>query len=99
MIIGLSIYVGEYEKLLNDVPTDIRDWYSCSFSFGIGWVAVGLYILSAALFCVGVKFLQDEVKEIIIPTPVLKTMIAACIILSQLGSISPCAHIYTLLSV
>ena len=53
MIIGLSIYVGEYEKLLDDVPKDL---YKYSFSFGIGWVAAILYILSAATFGVGVKF-------------------------------------------
>ena len=63
MIIGLSIYVGEYEKLLNDVPTEIRDSYSYSFSFGIGWVAAILYILSAATFGVGVKFVRDEIKD------------------------------------
>ena len=57
MIIGLSIYVGEYEK---DVPKDL---YKYSFSFGIGWVAAILYILSAATFGVGVKFARDEIKD------------------------------------
>ena len=63
MIIGLSIYVGEYEKLLDDVPTDIRDLYNYSFSFAIGWVAAILYKLSAATFGVGVKFVQDEIND------------------------------------
>ena len=63
MIIGLNIYINKYEKLLADVPTEIRDSYSYSFSFGIGWVAAGLYILSAATFAVGVKFVRDEVHD------------------------------------
>ena len=61
MIIGLSTYVGEYENLLNDVPTDIRDLYRYSFSFGIGWVAAELHILSAAALGVGIKFTRDDV--------------------------------------
>ena len=60
MIIGLSIYVGEYEKLLDDTSKDL---YSYSFSFGIGWVAAILYKLSAATFGVGVKFVRDEIKD------------------------------------
>ena len=63
MIIGLSIYVGEYEKLLDDTPATRDDKYS--FSFGIGWVAAILYVLSAATFGVGVKFVRDEIKEMI----------------------------------
>ena len=60
MIIGLSIYVGEYEKLLDDGS---RDFVKYSFSFGIGWVAAGLYILSSAVFGAVVKFVRDEIKD------------------------------------
>ena len=47
MAISLSIYVGKYQEILPDAAKDIIKY---SWSFGLGWTAVVVYIISAAIF-------------------------------------------------
>ena len=46
MAISLFIYIGEYENT-TDVPKDILEY---SWSFGLGWAAVVVYIVSAVIY-------------------------------------------------
>ena len=47
MAISLFIYIGKYEETVTDAFKDITKY---SYSFGLGWAAVVIYIISAAIY-------------------------------------------------